>query len=58
MVTCQPGFDLLTMGRASLDLYSNEAGAPFTEIKSFAARVGGSPTNIAMGPQPVEAGRR
>ena len=45
----EPEFDLITMGRASLDLYSNDVGAPFTEIKSFAAYVGGSPTNIAVG---------
>lgn len=41
-------FDLLTMGRSSIDLYANEVGAPFTEIKSFAAYVGGCPTNIAV----------
>ena len=41
MVTGQPEFDLLTMGRAPIDLYTNDAGAPFTEIKSFAAHVGG-----------------
>jgi 5-dehydro-2-deoxygluconokinase len=44
-------FDLLTMGRSSLDLYANDVGAPFVEIKSFAAYVGGSPTNIAVGAQ-------
>jgi len=37
------------MGRSSIDLYSNDVGAPFTEIKSFAAYVGGSPTNISVG---------
>lgn len=42
-------YDLLTMGRSSIDLYSNNPGAPFVEIKSFAAYVGGSPTNIAVG---------
>jgi 5-dehydro-2-deoxygluconokinase len=36
------------MGRSSIDLYANEAG-PFTDIKSFAAYVGGSPTNISVG---------
>jgi 5-dehydro-2-deoxygluconokinase len=41
-------FDLLTMGRSSIDLYANEVGAPFTEIKSFAAYVGGCPTNVAV----------
>lgn len=44
-------FDLLTMGRSSLDLYSNDVGAAFVDIKSFAAYVGGSPTNIAVGSQ-------
>lgn len=42
-------YDLLTMGRSSIDLYSNDIGAPFVDIKSFAAYVGGSPTNIAVG---------
>jgi len=42
-------FDLITMGRSSIDLYANEVGAPFVDIKSFAAYVGGSPTNIAGG---------
>lgn len=37
------------MGRSSIDLYANEVGAPFVDIKSFAAYVGGSPTNIAVG---------
>lgn len=42
-------FDLVTMGRSTIDLYSNDVGVPFVEIKSFAAYVGGSPTNIAVG---------
>ena len=42
-------FDILSMGRSSIDLYSNDIGAPFREIKSFAAYVGGCPTNIAVG---------
>src|SRR5436190_8443068 len=37
------------MGRSSIDLYSNDVGAPFPEIMSFAAYVGGSPTNISVG---------
>lgn len=44
-------YDLLTMGRSSIDLYSNDVGAAFVDIKSFAAYVGGSPTNIAVGSQ-------
>ena len=41
-------YDVLAVGRSSIDLYANEIGAPFIEIKSFAAYVGGSPTNIAV----------
>lgn len=42
-------FDLITMGRSSIDLYSNDPGAPFEEIRSFGAFVGGCPTNVAVG---------
>src|SRR5699024_9449231 len=48
-VEMAPAFDLITMGRSSIDLYSNDIGAPFEEISSFAALVGGSPLNIAVG---------
>jgi 5-dehydro-2-deoxygluconokinase len=41
-------FDVLAVGRSSIDLYAREVGAPFTEIKSFAAYVGGCPTNISV----------
>jgi len=37
------------MGRSSIDLYANDVGVKFVDIKSFAAYVGGSPTNIAVG---------
>src|SRR5690606_32102284 len=46
-----PAYDLVTMGRSSIDLYANDVGAPFVDIESFAAYVGGSPTNIAVGAQ-------
>ncbi|GAB4575411.1 MAG: hypothetical protein Kow0077_26770 [Anaerolineae bacterium] len=42
-------YDLLNMGRSSIDLYSNDVGSPFVNITSFAAYVGGSPTNICVG---------
>jgi 5-dehydro-2-deoxygluconokinase len=42
-------YDSLHMGRSSIDLYANEIGAPFVDIQSFAAYVGGSPTNISVG---------
>lgn len=42
-------YDLLNMGRSSIDLYSNDVGTPFVNITSYAAYVGGSPTNICVG---------
>ena len=42
-------YDSLHMGRSSIDLYSNDIGAPFVDIESYAAYVGGSPTNISVG---------
>lgn len=42
-------YDTLHMGRSSIDLYANEVGTPFSQIESFAAYVGGSPTNISVG---------
>ena len=47
----QDTYDLVTMGRSSIDLYANDVGAAFPDIKSFAAYVGGSPTNISVGAQ-------
>ena len=42
-------FDLITLGRVSMDLFSENIGAPFEQIESFETGVGGSPTNIAIG---------
>lgn len=42
-------YDILAIGRSSIDLYSNDVGHPFTDIKSFGAFVGGCPTNISVG---------
>src|SRR5213083_2889583 len=42
-------YDVIAMGRSSIDLYSNDVGVPFERIESFAAYVGGSPTNISVG---------
>src|SRR5437588_10711786 len=49
MSNVQRTYDLVAMGRSSIDLYSNDIGAPFEEITSFAAYVGGCPTNISVG---------
>jgi len=48
-VTDSRTYDSLHMGRSSIDLYSNDVGSPFENITSFAAYVGGSPTNISVG---------
>ena len=45
----EKNYDVLAMGRSSIDLYSNDIGATFSEINSFAAYVGGCPTNISLG---------
>jgi 5-dehydro-2-deoxygluconokinase len=42
-------YDVLTMGRSSIDLYAHEIGVPMTGVKSFDAYVGGCPTNISVG---------
>jgi 5-dehydro-2-deoxygluconokinase len=42
-------YDLVAVGRSSIDLYSNQVGAPFADIESFGAFVGGCPTNISVG---------
>lgn len=42
-------FDVVTIGRVSMDLFSRQHGADFAEIRSFDAMIGGSPSNIAIG---------
>ena len=42
-------FDIVCIGRSSIDLYSDDIGTPFEEISSFSAYVGGCPTNISVG---------
>src|SRR5258708_15778968 len=49
MDTTRGSYDVIAMGRSSIDLYSNDVGAPFVDITSFAAYVGGCPTNISVG---------
>src|ERR1700681_3667629 len=49
METTRKTYDLIAMGRSSIDLYSNDIAAPFEEITSFAAYVGGCPTNVSVG---------
>lgn len=42
-------YDLITIGRSNMDLYSSDIGAEFVDITGFVPQVGGSPTNIAIG---------
>jgi 5-dehydro-2-deoxygluconokinase len=42
-------FDVVCIGRSSIDLYSDDIGEPFENIGSFSAYVGGCPTNISVG---------
>jgi 5-dehydro-2-deoxygluconokinase len=51
MESSDVSYDIVAMGRSSIDLYSNDVGAPFEEITNFAAYVGGGPTNISVGTQ-------
>ena len=42
-------FDLVTMGRAIVDIYGEQAGCRLEDVSSFAKYVGGCPANIAIG---------
>lgn len=44
-------FDLVCMGRSTLDLFGGEVGADFADLSGFRAYVGGSPTNICVAAQ-------
>ncbi len=41
-------FEILTVGRISIDLYCGQLGANWHTAKSFEKAVGGSPTNVAI----------
>ncbi|WP_412073157.1 bifunctional 5-dehydro-2-deoxygluconokinase/5-dehydro-2-deoxyphosphogluconate aldolase [Tritonibacter mobilis] len=41
--------DLITIGRASVDLYGAQVGGRLEDMRSFEKYVGGSPTNMATG---------
>src|ERR1700733_15364900 len=41
--------DLITLGRASVDLYGEQVGGRLEDMSSFAKYLGGSPTNTAVG---------
>ncbi|OLP62223.1 5-dehydro-2-deoxygluconokinase [Xaviernesmea oryzae] len=48
-VNAERRLDLITIGRASVDLYGQQIGTRLEDVASFAKSVGGCPTNIAVG---------
>jgi 5-dehydro-2-deoxygluconokinase len=44
-----PALDVITIGRASVDLYGQQIGTRLEDVGSFAKSVGGCPANIAIG---------
>jgi 5-dehydro-2-deoxygluconokinase len=42
------GFDLITMGRVSVDVYPLQVGVPLEKVETFGKYLGGSPTNVAV----------
>jgi len=44
-----PPLDVITIGRASVDLYGQQIGSRLEDITSFAKSVGGCPANISVG---------
>lgn len=45
----QAPLDVITIGRASVDLYGQQIGSRLEDITSFAKSVGGCPANISVG---------
>ncbi|MFB4314551.1 5-dehydro-2-deoxygluconokinase [Actinomadura sp. 21ATH] len=41
-------FDVVTMGRVSVDVYPREIGVPLEDVETFGRYLGGSPTNVAV----------
>lgn len=42
-------YDIITVGRVSMDLFAGDIGAEFHDVTAFETGVGGSPVNIAIG---------
>jgi len=41
-------YDVLTMGRVSVDLYPEQIGVPLAKVSTFSKSLGGSATNVAV----------
>lgn len=42
------GFEILTIGRVSVDLYPEQVGVRLADVRTFRKMLGGSPTNVAV----------
>jgi len=51
-------YDVLAIGRSSIDLYAHEIGRPIADVRSFDAYVGGCPTNVSVGTRRLGLCRR
>lgn len=45
----EPKFDVICIGRSSVDLYGSQVGGRLEDMAGFAKYIGGSPTNISIG---------
>ena len=43
-----PDFDIITVGRVNFDLYAQETGVEFSDVRGWDAMIGGCPTNVAL----------
>jgi 5-dehydro-2-deoxygluconokinase len=50
-------FDLITIGRVSVDLYPEQSGVALADVKTFRKSLGGSPVNVAVAAARLGAGR-
>ena len=46
--TAHVTYDVLTMGRISVDIYPNDIGVGLADVTSFGKYLGGSPSNVAV----------
>jgi 5-dehydro-2-deoxygluconokinase len=44
-----PAYDVIAVGRSSIDLYAHEIGRAIADVRSFDAYLGGCPTNVSVG---------
>jgi 5-dehydro-2-deoxygluconokinase len=49
MKQVEKSLDIITIGRASVDLYGDQVGGRLEDMASFSKYVGGCPTNISVG---------